>query len=347
MLTMIMLLALVAIACSKSDKTTLRYNLKEILASTETITLEEMGLKISEVELKYPEDIKLGNIENVYPLDDSYIVQSFEPISQFIRFDKEGNFLNVVTREGKSSNEYTMAARSMISFEGNLRINDVEHEKTFSPEGELIASVETPIHENTNGEAAVVGGGENFSDGEGFVYTAYIVFMGNEPYDFEVHNPEGELIYQKPNHRKYDFNNVFVLYSSPRFFYLHNNDVVFHKQFSDTLYNFEPNTLSLTPRVIFDNPNSPTLDDYANHNLKAKTYVSSLIEYGNYIIMKISDRDESSVYVVDRTTSKSYKADFNLMNSLGKDADYFPRWNMIGFWDESLDDPKPTLIIVE
>ena len=349
-----LLLLAIASGCSEQPQTVKEYSIAEIISNSKPIKLSELGANIETIKLKTPDSITISNPRII--TTPSYIyISSFPPV-QVYRFDRQGNFLNKISTQGKAKNEYLNVSAIFLDTNDNLCVQDNSRVLTYSPEGEFLGSYEMKqaMAEESNG-AQLEGGSFRlmFQDKIGNIFESFVVLMGNEKNSLVVTSPNKDTITVRPNPIQYLFSggNIMIILASKTVFYS-GDDLVYRPEFSDSVYTFDYDSSSLRLRYFFDNPKSLTNEDFLDLGkaIESHIFITDITEDSKYIYVTISDNNEEQLYLIDRENGESFKADFNLGHPADDELAFVPTWKsndeLVFFYDVT-DEPEPTILLMK
>ncbi len=372
-------LAAAAIACSqeKSGNTSLnKFDLQEILATRDTLSFEDANLNVQAIQLSFPDDRLYGNPSIITGKENEYIV-CFRSPGEIIRFDSNGKFMNIVARKGKAASEYSGVDQIWYDNEGNIVVHYFGKLKVYSPEGKYLKTIDvTPPIETKFGAAAM---NKKFLDRDGNLHTYYPMVVMTEIYEASIQSPEGDTIMKKDNPWRFEPTVSMINISvDNRIYYYHKDDLVYHPDKSDTIYNYNPKSIAYEPRYVFNNSDPTTMtavQDYEKMRSEV-TKINDFVENDKYIFISILPKDTSPAqaqvvytgavsvddlkrnskksllehFIIDKSTGKAYVARLDTEPSLGLEFMFTPKWDaagkLVNYWDED-EKPQPTLIVVE
>ena len=352
-LYLFLLLFAIASSCSEQPQTVKEYSIAEIISNSKPITLSELGANIETIKLKTPDSITISSPRII--TTPSYIYISSFPPRQVYRFDRQGNLLNKISAQGKAENEYLSILSMFLDTNDNLCVQDRDRVLTYTPEGEFLGSYEMKqvMAEESNSSRLQGGSLRNmFQDKKGNIFESFIVVMGNEKNRLVVTNPNKDTIAVSPNPIQYLFTgNITIILASKTVFYS-GDDLVYHSEFSDSVYTFDYETSSLRLRYFFDNPKPLNNEDFLDIGkaIESHIFISDITEDSKYIYVTISDNNEKQLYLIDRKNGESFKADFNLGHPDDDELTFAPKWKSndeLVFFHDVTDQPEPTILLIK
>ena len=339
-----------AFSCSESAPIQKEYSLTDIISNSETITLTDLGAEFETIRLTIDDTTLISSPYTIITTkNEIYVVAGWH--SQAYRFGRDGKFLNKISTIGKAVNEYN-GISSIFVDNNNICINDSDRILTYTPEGEFLGTrnVKQTFKESGNPKAASGLRIMNM-DKEGNLYESFRVLFGWEPNNLIVTNSVYDTLLINKNPIRYETAGKieFTPYNRPMFYF--EDDLIYHPQFSDTIYTVINSGAKLEKRYTFINDNAMSIEEFSDpKNFKKRIYISDFSEDNKYIYLNISDKDKKQLYLIDKKTSKSFKADFNLNNPNDEDLAFYPTWESNSefvFFHDVTDEPEPTILLMK
>lgn len=326
-------------ACSSANKAQNEFIIHDIVNTSEPITLEDIKGEMTFIKLQMPDSSFISEINKVVFSDSTFYVLTYNPI-KVLQFNARGEFLKQISAPGRGEGEYTYANDLFLNKEANLLyltdmaggILEFDHNGTFLKRNSCSQGI----------KSSIIG-----SDGN--IYESIQVFMGNEPDKLIVRSVENDTIAIIPNHVKYKFNpQAASSYADSKSLFMLNDSIVYHQMSTDTVYTYYPEDKSLKIRYYFTNPYPMTAQVYEQLANKAKelTLVYDIAEDNHYIYATIITPPwQKQLYLIDKTTGKYYKANFEIGKDLGlaTNVTFYPKWQngkkLIDYIDTGASDP--------
>ena len=338
------LLLAIASGCSEQPQTVKEYSIAEIISNSKPITLSELGAEIKTIKLKTPDSILISASLILTTTTDIYL----DSRTQVYRFDRDGNFLNKISTKGKAKNEYLRVYSMFTDLNNNICIHDGNRILTYTPEGEFLGLREM------NQVAGEYGASPRymFQDKRGNIFESFKVIIGAEEDRLIVTNPERDTILVSPNPIKYEFSGSLSIVKDLKSIIYSGDDLVYHPQFSDSVYTFDNATSSLRLRYYFKNPNPLVNEDFKTLHkaLKERIFIGDIVEDSKYIYVTVSGNNKGQLYLINRDNGESFKADFNLGHPDDDELSFVPKWKsndeLVFFYDVT-DEPEPTIVLMK
>ena len=352
-LYLFLLIFSIASSCSEQPQTIKKYSIAEIISNSKPITLSELGANIETVKLKTPDSISISNPRII--TTPSYIyIHGFPPI-QVYRFDRQGNFLNKISAQGRAENEYLGIYSMFTDVNDNLCIQDKDRVLTYTPEGKFLGSYEMKQVMEEDGARIEIAGGSvriMFQDKKGNMFESFWVILGSEPNRLIVTNIDKDTVSVCPNPINYAFSGNIKIVPDDKTVFYSGDDLVYHSEFSDSVYTFDYKTSSLRLRYFFDNPKPLINEDFLDLGkaIESHIFISDITEDSKYIYVTISDNNEKQLYLIDRKNGESFKADFNLGHPDDDELTFAPKWKSndeLVFFHDVTDQPEPTILLMK
>lgn len=353
--TLCFLIATIVFSCSDQPQSLKEYSINDIINNSNPITLSDMGAEIKTIKLKLPDDIILSQAAKIVTTPSYIFIQSRKPL-QVYRFDRDGNYLNKISMQGRARNEYNGINTIFTDHNENLCIQDRNDILTFTPQGEFLSTREmVQVNKGVQPDGFAMSGSsmrEMYMDTKGNIFESFIVLIGNEVNNLIVTNPEGDTLLASLNPIRYDFAGSISIFNDNRSVYSVGDEIAYHQQFRDTVFTFDPNTSSLTPRFHLQSSPPFTNEDYKSMHkaLKGRTYVDDITEDSKYIYAKISIGEEKQLYLIDKKSGESFNPEFGLNHSEDEDLAFYPTWESNGefiFYYDVTEQPEPTIILMK
>lgn len=341
-----------SVSCAEQTQTVKEYSIDDIINNSKPITLADMGVELETIKLKTPDGTVIPSPSFVRTTPTSIYLALYP--AQILRFDREGNFLNKISTQGRAKNEYTAIYSIFEDPNGNICVQDWLRNLAFTPEGEYVE----PNEENQAEEKRTASSSFScliFMDKMGNTFKSYNVMYGIEPYNLVVTNPAKDTLLANINHIKYERNESDGIRMSfdLRATYSVGDEIVFQQKFCDTVYTYDYSNNSLKPRFYFTNPTPMGNEEFksmADGTAKDLTFVADLTEDNKYIYAFIWAHKKYELYLIDKLSGESFKADFNLNHSEYDELKFMPLWEsndeFAFFYDES-EKPDPTIVLMK
>ena len=126
-------------------------NIIDIQNNIPFISIEEMTSKISFLPLETTEECLIGRIGEIIELDDYYLIGSMELNEIFYYnhvylFDKKGNFVREIGRQGKGEGEFFyLSCVGYNSYTNQILLMDINGVQCFDLEGNLVNRLRLPF----------------------------------------------------------------------------------------------------------------------------------------------------------------------------------------------------------
>ena len=341
-----LLLLAIASSCSEQPQVVKEYSIADIISNSKPITLSELGADIKTIKLKTPDSILISTSLIFTTPTDIYLDSGM----QVYRFDRDGNFLNKISTKGRAKNEYlrVYSIFTDINNNNNISIHDGNRVLTYTPEGEFLGLREM------NQVAGEYGASFRniFQDKKGNMFETFMILIGAEEDRLIVTNPERDTILVSPNPIRYEFSGSLTIVKDLKSIIYSGDDLVYHPQFSDSVYTFDSATSSLRLRYYFNNPNPLVNEDFKtlHKTLKERIFISDIVEDSKYIYVTVSEKNKEQLYLINRDNGESFKADFNLGHPDDDELTFVPKWKSndeLVFFHDVTDQPEPTIVLIK
>jgi len=265
--------------------------------------LDNKSLKF--IALETTEDCLIGSIEKVLFHDGYYYILDRNMSQMIYKFNKEGEFIQKIGKQGNGPGEYTMPMDFCIGHNNNIVILDNGYYITkFTSEGKHIAQQQLKdfaangIERIQNGYA-FIGGGES----DNLVIT-----------NKDFSKVDSFFSYQNPNASR--------LILSP-LQHIHENLIIYRRFLDDTIYRIKNN--QPVPHVVlsYENsakPNISTTRKQFKKQLRQAKLIKSYYETEDDVFMMIADKGEPFLLFYHKPTrAKKFFSYFDLVNDVSFD----------------------------
>ena len=274
------------------------YDIKTLRSSKENFLFKE---QLTYIPLETNPECLIGGVHKVILTSDFIFVQSGD---LFYQFETNGKYIRKIGSKGRGPAEYGIITD--VAVDEALRqvyICDLKKIYIYDFSGRYIGSKDLDVFCKRL---------EVFNN----LYVVYpLNYTGKEPCMLKILEENASPSCIKNN----------VLYNSQDFFQVYDiknfqrlgKELIFHQQFNDTVYSFDPRDKSLSARYYFDFADAKfPLDLLENINKyqdksSAYGYLEDVCESGSYIFVSIFYKGEDEKYVINRKTGKSYTIDKN------------------------------------
>ena len=341
--------------CLESAAKQKKYSLSDIISNSKAITLSDLGIELETINLTFDDGTVISDPNTIITTkNEIYILAKSK--AQVYRFGRDGKFLNKISTMGRAKNEYNHIVSIFVDNNNNICVNDMlDRILTFTPDGKFLGSRNVKETFIESGKDEVVGGvREMYIDKEGNLYETFLALFGWEPNNLVVTNSVQDtlLINKNPIRYKFSYTGGINYISDDRPLFYSENDLICHPQFSDTVYTVVNSGTKLEKRYVFINDNAMPIEEFSHSskNIKNRTYIADFSEDNKYLYLNISDKNKEQLYLIDKKTGKSFKADFNLNNPNDEDLAFYPKWesnNEFIFFHDVKEEPEPTIILMK
>lgn len=291
--------SLFMVSClSPSIKNTTHYEIELLKNSKEQFILKD---PINYIPLETKQDCLIGAIYKIIPTSDFIFVFTNDLVYQF---DTNGKYIRKIGSKGRGPTEYgNILDVSVDEGSGKIYICDNSGKKIniYSLSGEYLGKV--PRN----------GLWKRFEVFDNMYFINPLNYSGNEPCMLKVVAEDDSTICFN-NYVKYEQRDLFLIYDIKSFQKL-NNELIFHQQFNDTIYRYNPQNRKLHVSYSFDFGSLKlpyhllgSLTSWNNESSKYG-YLHDVCENNNYVFATISYKGENEKYVINKKTGESYFID--------------------------------------
>lgn len=280
----------------KSDP--LCYDINTLRSSKEFFSFKE---PFTYIPLETNPGCLIGGVHKVILTSDFIFVQSGD---LFYQFETNGKYIRKIGAKGRGPAEYAIITDVAVDEAmGQVYICDLKKINIYDFSGRYIGTKDL----------------DGFSKRIEVINNMYVVYplnyTGKEPCMLKIIEGNDSSTCLKNN----------VLYNSQDFFQVFDiknfqklgKELIFHQQFNDTVYRFDPGEKTLSVRYYFDFADAKfpldlleNIDKYEDKS-SAYGYLEDVCESGSYIFVTVFYKGEDEKYVINIKTGKSYAIDKN------------------------------------
>lgn len=281
----ILVLALFILGCSDNEKNPKHIQNIVLKENEDVEVLSRFASDLEYIELQYPADSLIGPIESMKLLNNEIIIKQRQGNEvKYLRFTKDGNFLNEIGNSGESAN--LKLPYDILTYDDKFAIWDEEGVHAFSKSGDYLEE----LFQTSN-------------IGNSFFYSSpnfYLFHESNEPGYLSKHSKNGEILkIYKPNNLQVDdlgYSRVIELATDS--FHLFSPII-------DTVYSYSKNQLS--PEYLIKGENYPTMINVLKEiNSLGETEKLKYLHNNKHWIIKRYLENPNFIFVVYRLASDSY-----------------------------------------
>lgn len=303
-------------SCSRniSQKTDGSIKVIDLLSEPESeITkLSDIATDLVYVPLQTTENSLIKSITKIVTCGNKIYIRN--GYTDILCFDKEGKFLYKLNKPGRGPGEYNFIRDFDISSDnkiltvisdGNLVVyNNTGTEFIFDKSINLMylfQSNSQPIS-----KISMIPGTNN-------ILLSIDPFTGSEQFLSILIKIDGDSLYFKPNHYKFEDRTTNYMMINESLQYNFENKVCFKEEFSDTVFFVNKETNEFQPRLIFDSHHqgaSPRLrydKEYGRSHFAEVYRVYLIIETPRYIIYTYEHNKTGYKMLYDKSANKKFK----------------------------------------
>jgi len=221
-------------------------NIESGIETQKELTISKITDNIQYIPLETNEHSLISYIDNLKTSRHHIFVKTFNPWALYC-FDRAGNFLNQIGKQGRGPNEY--------NFFGGFGINNLKNEAYIyglEPSKILVHSFTGNFKKKLNWPDNRI---DHFYDME-FISNEHFIIMqsnerGNTPFSYEIYSISNKLIKKAIKPVQYKMKGVYGTKYEFSYFTVNNSFYVKENLLNDTLYKLTP-SLELIPQYIFD-----------------------------------------------------------------------------------------------
>ena len=305
-------LLLLFFACScKKNNSNLSY---DTFDSLPTVSLEDVFEPITYIPLQSNDSSIVSNVLKVCMSEDSFYILSVNPY-KISKFDREGNFISNIAREGRAEGEYLVLSDIYYSdSEKMLYIDDavkgiIKYKADGSYDSTISLKVKNRRLHVSNSGALIINN---------------LNMLGKEKYSLIEMTPQMDTLFSIVNHRVFDCENAFFLPMHPSF-KSNKTGLLFNPACCDTIYSYS--TGKLEPKYIIEFAHPVTtseLKDF-NKNMIDTQFIMDYSEDDKNLYLTIFDRDwEYKQYILRKSSGEIHRAHFRISDDFN--TEFSPRW---------------------
>jgi len=274
------------------------YDINTLRSSKENFLFKE---QLTYIPLETNPDCLIGGVHKVILTSDFIFIQSGD---LFYQFETNGKYIRKIGAKGRGPAEYGIITDVAVDEAlGQVYICDLKKIYIYDFSGRYIGTKDL----------------DGFSKRLEVINNIYVVYplnyTGNEPCMLKIIDENDSSTCLKNN----------VLYNSQDFFQVYDiknfqrlgKELIFHQQFNDTVYSFDPRDKSLSARYYFDFADAKfpidlleNIDKYQDKS-SGYGYLEDVCENGSYVFVTIFYKGGSEKYVINRKTGRSYAINKN------------------------------------
>jgi hypothetical protein len=289
------------LSCNSPSLTnTTHYEIESLKNSKEQFIFEE---PLSYIPLETNQDCLIGSIYKIILTKDYIFIISHDLLYQF---DISGKYIRKIGTKGRGPAEYgSILDVSVDESFGNIYICDNSGQKIniYNFSGEYL------------GRKTSNGLWKRFEVINNMLVINPLNYSGNEQCMLKLIEENDSTTCFK-NNIVFKQQDLFLAYDVKNFQKL-NNELIFHQQFNDTIYRFDPKSKALSISYYFDFGNSKFPIDLLgslsrfNDESSKYGYLSDVCENNSYVFVTIFYKGENEKYVINKSNGKSFSIDIN------------------------------------
>lgn len=287
---------------------------------SEITSLSEIATDIEYISLQTSSTSMIKFIRKVIISENRIYVQN--NVEEILCFDKDGNFLYKLSKQGRGPGEYTFISDfSIDSVKNTLIILDgaeiLEYENTGS---EFILMKSVKLNRPAPQKIDIIPGSNK-------VMLSIPPFKGSEPSLSIMINMDGDTVYYKPNcyqyERKIAKGGMVVVSANETVQYVHDNKICFKEVFSDTVFYADKESDLFLPHLIFNSygkmyPARAKGDpEFAKSNGDEYYYIANIMEVPRYLVYYYYFDKSPHKILYDKVSS--HKFDISLDDHISED----------------------------
>jgi hypothetical protein len=238
----------------KNEYQVISLDFKKIINNEKKAKISDIAEKVEYIKLEWKNDSKIGNILDA-KLTNEYIFIHHSAFGLLAQFDRKGNFIRNIGKQGRGPKEYSLIRNFSIDEEKGLIFiqgNWVKKTLVFTFDGKYLRSIKNTsleFHSNT------------------WVHdSTFLEFMeplfGDEKFVFVEKTEFGDTIQGVKNHffwEEYKKDKYIMSFHNRNIFYRLNSKLHFKGWYNDTIYTYDTKN-RITPKY-FVNLGNHKLDD--------------------------------------------------------------------------------------
>ncbi|MDR2119811.1 MAG: 6-bladed beta-propeller [Tannerella sp.] len=335
-------LAFIFCRCREKDEI-LHLPVASYLNKVEEVPLEDFAASVKKVQLETSDSILIAEIYKVFQTDEFFIVMHLFRISVF---DKEGKYLNDISRKGQGPHEFNGISSIFIK-DSLFYLYDTSHKEVsvFTFGGEFVRSFSTGNYYNLIFP---------LQDDD---YVAFQLNISGKEKKKLIFFDESKELNAIPYDREYAKpKNVLLIFEMEGHVYSHDGKDYFKEQYSDTLFTIQPGH-TLEPRLIFDlGRYQPTLERKhaltdVNYGWDDMAHLSITGETDSYLFFNVRINRETHAYYWDKQRKSLHNVRFTYPRDYGYEGAFIPgavsedRRNLISIEEDTVGGNNPAIII--
>lgn len=301
---------LVLVSCTDNNEAGLKVYDLVGLSEPETILLSSVCDDIEYIHLETDDEI-LGNITGIRYSAGRYAIQSGSSITVF---DKKGELLYALDKQGRGPDEYFNAYVYDINGEGEILVNDMGKDRIlfYNSSGEVIKEIK-----NLDGTSAL----RLF--GDDWIFLTGPTYNGTSRISQAVINLEGDTLLSVPN--KFLFEpSILIIFRFECVTYIRNDKLYYHEVMDDTVYCVDKE-LDIRPHVVLNTGEERcTTEKRSNASFTEPLdaiFVSKIIETGDHFFVYCNGKE----YLIDKNNSETkVSKDEGLQNDIDGGVPFSP-----------------------
>ena len=282
--------------------------------SLPTVSLEDVFEPITFIPLQSNDSSIVSNVLKVCMSEDSFYILSVNPY-RISKFDREGNFISNISREGKAEGEYLVLSDIYYSdSEKMLYIDDAfKGIIKYKADGSYDSTIPLKVKNR-----------QLYVSNSGTLIINNLNMLGKEKYSLIEMTPQKDTLFSASNHCTFDCENVFYIPAHPSF-KLNNDGLLFNPACNDTIYSYS--TGKLAPKYIIDFPHPVTtreLHDFNRYMIETQ-FIMDYSEDDKNLYLTIFDRDwDYKQYIMRKRSGEIHRAHYRISEDFN--TEFSPRW---------------------
>lgn len=294
------------LGCSKSDKHDLMA-IEVRKASDDPIRLEDIAESIQLIQLETKEGSLLNMIQDVKLYDEKLYVVDLA--GQILVFDIEGNFLQMLGKNGNGPGEYTYISSLAIDESSNLiYIASGQKLLAYSTENELVAEAKLPLFINYlnthNGKLFALAQLNGIETEQGYINQTTLLEISNS---LEVADsiPVRRLILKEQIAATYPYKHFISKVDSDLYLYspVLTNETILR----DTLFRLEGKTLIPFAKLNFE-------QNHLNEKNQKIIWIKNMVNSRSYLICEYDSDGDNLMFLFDKGKSIGYNLKGGLLD---------------------------------
>lgn len=283
------------------------YDVKSLRSSKE---LFDYPGQLTYIPLETNPNCVIGAVNKIILTSDYIFVFSRDALYQF---DTNGKYIKKISSLGRGPAEYSIIIDVAVDeAQGQVLICDLQKINIYDLSGGYLGSKNTDV----------------FCKRLEVINNMFVVnplnYTGKEPCMLKIIEENNSPTCFKNNvlYNSQDFFQVFDIKNLQKF----DKELIFHQQFNDTIYRFDPRDKTLSARYYFDFGNAlfplDLLENIGKYRDESSNYgyLEDVCENSSYIFVTIFYKGENERYVINKKSGKSFAVNENQLL-------IWPRWS--------------------